>query len=42
MGRVERLLDPSAIVIAALQRLGLVWDVVTISDERQAAKLARA
>ena len=42
MGRVERLLDPSAIVIATLQRLGLVWDVVKISDARQAAKLARA
>src|SRR5215207_9930389 len=38
MGRLERLLDPSAIVIATLQRLGLVWDVVTVSDERQAAK----
>ena len=36
----ERALDPSAIVIATLARLGLVWDVVTISDERQAAKLA--
>jgi stearoyl-CoA desaturase (delta-9 desaturase) len=36
----ERALDPSAIVIAALRRLGLVWDVVTISSERQAAKLA--
>ena len=38
----ERALDPSAIIIAALQRLGLVWDVVTISRERQAAKLAPA
>jgi len=38
----ERALDPSAITIAALQRLGLVWDVVTISRERQAAKLAPA
>ncbi|MEA2138567.1 MAG: hypothetical protein QOG56_1717 [Solirubrobacteraceae bacterium] len=42
LSRVERLLDPSAIVIAALRRLGLVWDVVTISSERQAAKLATA
>jgi stearoyl-CoA desaturase (delta-9 desaturase) len=42
MGRIERMLDPSAIVIATLQRLGLVWDVVTISRERQAAKLAPA
>ena len=38
----ERALDPSAIVIATLQRLGLVWDVVTVSRERQAAKLAPA
>ncbi len=36
----ERALDPSAIVIATLQRLGFVWDVVTISEERQLAKLA--
>jgi stearoyl-CoA desaturase (Delta-9 desaturase) len=42
MGRIERILDPSAIVIATLQRLGLVWDVVTISRERQVAKLAPA
>jgi stearoyl-CoA desaturase (delta-9 desaturase) len=38
----ERALDPSAIVIATLQRLGLVWDVVTVSRERQAAKLEPA
>jgi stearoyl-CoA desaturase (delta-9 desaturase) len=38
----ERALDPSAIVIATLQRLGLVWDVVTVSRERQAAKLVAA
>jgi stearoyl-CoA desaturase (delta-9 desaturase) len=38
----ERALDPSATVIAALQRLGLVWDVVTVSRERQAAKLVAA
>ena len=42
MGRLERLMDPSAIVIAILQRLGLVWDVVKISPERQAAKLVAA
>ena len=38
----ERALDPSAITIAALERLGLVWDVVTISRQRQAAKLTTA
>jgi stearoyl-CoA desaturase (delta-9 desaturase) len=31
-------LDPSAAVIRALERLGLVWDVVRVSPERQAAK----
>jgi stearoyl-CoA desaturase (delta-9 desaturase) len=35
----ERMLDPSAMVIGAMERLGLVWDVVKISKERQAAKL---
>ena len=38
MTRAERLLDPSAWVIAALERLGLVHDVVRVSPERQAAK----
>jgi len=38
----ERIFDPSAIVIGALERLGLVWDVVRISPERQSAKLAPA
>ncbi len=35
----ERALDPSAITIAGLRRLGLVWDVVTISAQRQATKV---
>jgi stearoyl-CoA desaturase (delta-9 desaturase) len=35
-------LDPSAWVIATLQRLGLVWDVVKISPERQLAALGRS
>jgi len=38
LGRWE--LDPSAMVIRALERLGLAWDVVRISPERQAAKAA--
>jgi stearoyl-CoA desaturase (Delta-9 desaturase) len=38
----ERALDPSALVIGAMERVGLVWDVVRISDERQATKLAPA
>ena len=32
--------DPSALIIRGLERLGLVWDVIRISPERQAAKLA--
>jgi stearoyl-CoA desaturase (delta-9 desaturase) len=35
-------LDPSAWLIAALARVGLVWDVVRISDERELSKLSRA
>jgi stearoyl-CoA desaturase (Delta-9 desaturase) len=31
-------LDPSALVIRGLERLGLVWDVVRIEPERQARK----
>ncbi len=33
-------LDPSAWVIAAMERCGLVWDVVRIAPERELAKLA--
>jgi stearoyl-CoA desaturase (delta-9 desaturase) len=32
-------LDPSAIVISGLERLGLVWNVVRIDPERQRSKL---
>jgi len=38
----ERLSDPTGLVISLLERLGLVWNVVRISPERQAAKLAPA
>jgi stearoyl-CoA desaturase (delta-9 desaturase) len=31
-------LDPSALVIRAMERLGLAWDVVRVSPERQRAK----
>ena len=33
-------IDPSAMVIRLLERLGLAWDVVRVSPERQRAKLA--
>jgi stearoyl-CoA desaturase (Delta-9 desaturase) len=32
-------LDPSALVIRALEKMGLAWDVVRIAPERQASKL---
>ena len=32
-------LDPSALIISALEKLGLAWDVVRIAPERQAARL---
>jgi stearoyl-CoA desaturase (Delta-9 desaturase) len=35
-------IDPSALVIRALEKLGLVWDVVRIEPERQARKLKSA
>src|SRR5206468_10335002 len=35
-------LDPSALVITAMERLGLAWNVVRIAPERQAAKAASA
>ena len=38
LGRWE--LDPSALVIRAMERLGLAWNVVRISRERQAERVA--
>ena len=40
LGRWE--VDPSALVIRAMKRLGLAWNVVEIAPERQAAKLVGA
>ena len=34
----ERIADPTGLVISLLERVGLVWNVVRISPERQAAK----
>jgi hypothetical protein len=36
MGRGE--IDLSGLVVAALERMGLVWDVQRVGSERQAAK----
>lgn len=38
----ERLADPTGLLIALLERLGLVWNVVRVSPERQRAKLLGA
>src|SRR5436190_8899902 len=35
-----RQIDPSGIVIRAMERAGLIWDVVRVSPERQVAKAA--
>ena len=35
----ERLADPTGLLIALLEKLGVVWNVVRISPERQQAKL---
>jgi stearoyl-CoA desaturase (delta-9 desaturase) len=35
-------LDPSALFIRGMERLGLVWKVVRVSEERQRSKLASA
>jgi stearoyl-CoA desaturase (delta-9 desaturase) len=35
-------LDPSALIITCLEKLGLAWNVVRIAPERQAARLDRA
>jgi stearoyl-CoA desaturase (Delta-9 desaturase) len=34
----ERLADPTGLLIAALEKLGIVWNVVRVSPERQRAK----
>jgi stearoyl-CoA desaturase (Delta-9 desaturase) len=38
----ERLADPTGLIILLLERLGVVWNVVRISRDRQAAKLVGA
>ena len=38
----ERMADPTGLLIALLEKLGLVWNVVRVSPDRQAAKLVAA
>jgi stearoyl-CoA desaturase (delta-9 desaturase) len=40
LSRWERALDPSGAIIALMERVGLAWNVVRISPERQASRLA--
>ena len=42
LSRLESTLDPSAWLIGAMERLGLIWDVVRIAPERQRQKLAES
>jgi hypothetical protein len=37
----ERIADPTGLVVSLLERVGLIWNVVRISPERQASKLVR-
>jgi stearoyl-CoA desaturase (delta-9 desaturase) len=36
--RVEKLADPSGLLISAMEKAGLIWNVVRVSAERQASK----
>ena len=38
----ERMADPTGLLISLLEKLGLVWNVVRVSPDRQAAKLLTA
>jgi stearoyl-CoA desaturase (delta-9 desaturase) len=40
LSKVETTMDPSAWLIGVMEKLGLVWDVVRITPERQRQKLA--
>jgi stearoyl-CoA desaturase (delta-9 desaturase) len=40
LSRLETVLDPSAWLIRAMEKAGVVWDVVRITPERQQQKLA--
>jgi stearoyl-CoA desaturase (delta-9 desaturase) len=36
--RLERLADPSGLLIAGMEKVGLIWNVVRVSAEKQASK----
>jgi stearoyl-CoA desaturase (delta-9 desaturase) len=36
----ERMTDPTGLMISLLERLGVIWNVVRVSPERQAAKMS--
>jgi stearoyl-CoA desaturase (Delta-9 desaturase) len=38
LSRWERVADPTGLLIAALEKLGIIWNVVRVSPERQRAK----
>ena len=38
----ERMADPTGLLISVLEKLGLVWNVIRVSPDRQAAKLLPA
>ena len=38
---LEKLADPSGVLISGMEKLGLVWNVVRVSPEKQARKQAR-
>jgi stearoyl-CoA desaturase (delta-9 desaturase) len=42
LSKVETTMDPSAWLIGVMEKLGLVWDVVRITPERQRQKLAES
>jgi stearoyl-CoA desaturase (delta-9 desaturase) len=41
LSRWERVADPTGLVISLLEKLGIVWNVVRVSPERQKAKALR-
>ena len=42
LARGERLTDPTGLLITLMEKLGLIWNVVRVSEEKQRAKLVDA